>query len=318
VYIKCGENDPYNYFPIRDGLKPSTVGLKKLPMYSDPKKDSRFQFDNKFALYHEAKVVARNERLPKYYQNTLRTNLTEILKDIIQDLSVNHADNFAFMENALVCRLTGDELTFDDEFNLVSFKSNLAVPFVDALDAISMQISEDLVIHAIDETGDFASAIHLCHPNGWSAEQFIGLNFQAIHEGVPRMEKIVPKSLQMVRGIISSPFILERVAAISFRTDTLLNRHPEVPDHARHMPFDKELNPNLFMRLERQTVTGYKNSNAFLFTIKTYFVDCNQKHVDRSKHECIRSVFEINDPLVYSNKFINTNQAAVLSWLDEL
>lgn len=315
--IELTENDPFDYFPLYEGLKPSGVGLKKLPAYEDHQKNSRFQFDSLFYRYRASKIRSRNERLSKYYQNSGRVNPSLVIKSIVDELAAQHSSYFSFDGTWLKCFLTGNELRFDSEYRLLDQKTDLSVPYVDAFDAVAMQVPEDLILHSADAAGDFSSIVHLFHPNGWSAESSIGRSFSNLHEGVPRMNKVVPNATQMVQNLTRAPQVMERIAAISFRTDTILNRHPELPDAQRHRAFDRIDNPNLFLRLERQTVTGLPSISSFLFTIKTYFIDCNQKGRDERKHQCIRAVFEENDPNAFSHKFINKNRDQILAWLDE-
>ena len=316
--IELTENDPFDYFPLRDGLKPSGLGLKRLPAYGDPQKDSRFQFDSLFHRYRASKIRARNERLSKYYQNSRKVDPQPVIASLIDELTGVYPGYFSFDGSLLKCFLTGNEIRLDDRYRLLEQKTDLAIPYVDAFDAIAMQVSEDLILHSVDGNRDYSSIVHLFHPNGWSAESAIEQSFASLHGGVPRMNKIVPNMTQMVQSLIKAPHVLERIAAISFRTDTILNRHPDLPDAQRHRPFDRILNPNLFMRLERQTVTGFPQLASFLFTIKTYFIDCNQVGRDDFKHACIRAVFEGNQPHAFSYKFINENRAQVLAWLDGL
>lgn len=315
--IELTENDPFDYFPLKDGLKPSSVGLKRLPAYGDPQKDCRFQFDSLFHRYRASKIRARNERLSKYYQNSGAVDPQPVLASLVDELTTVYPNYFSFDGSLLKCYLTGNELRLDDRYRLVDQKTDLEIPYVDAFDAIAMQVSEDLILHSVDGTRDFSSIVHLFHPNGWSAESSVGQSFASLHQGVPKINRVIPNPTQMVLSLIRAPHVLERIAAISFRTDTILNRHPEQPDSQRHRPFDLVDNPCLFMRLERQTVTGFPQISSFLFTIKTYFVDCDQAGRDDLKHECIRAVFEQNDPNAFSHKFINENRAQVLAWLDE-
>ena len=315
--IELTENDPFDYFPLNEGLKPSSVGLKKLPAYEDHQKNSRFQFDALFYRYRASKIRSRNERLSKYYQNTGRVSSSPVIESIVDELTSQHPNYFSFDGTWLKCFLTGNELRFDAEYRLLDQKTDLSIPYVDAFDAVAMQVPEDLILHSADATGDFSSIVHLFHPNGWSAESSIGRSFSVLHQGVPRINKVIPNTTQMVQSLIKAPQILERIAAISFRTDTILNRHPELPDAQRHQPFDRVENPKLFLRLERQTVTGFPSISSFLFTIKTYFIDCDQRGRDEHKHQCIRAVFEENDPNAFSYKFINENRAQILAWLDE-
>jgi hypothetical protein len=85
-------------------------------------------------------------------------------------------------------------------------------------------------------------------------------------------------------------------------TDMRLNHHPEAP--ADHDPLDWEgrafdpAKPKLFVRTERQTLTGVPQVQAVLFTIRTYFEDVqsltqaqqNQLHdaIESMSHDTLR------------------------------
>lgn len=309
--IECGENDPYDYFPLKDGLKPSTVGLKKLPHHQENKKNQIFQFDEKFSLYRQNKVLLRDGALQRYYQRLSGLDLFPVLKFILTTLLKEHPDKFSFFSNTLFCHLTKETLHFDEKLNLIAQSTQLNTPYTDSLDALAAQVQEDLVVHHLSTDKDFSSAVHLFSPNGWSAEKAIGQSFDLIHTHVPRIDKIVPRPAQLLKGLIHSPHSLERVAAINFRTDSILNRHP---DFKKDQPFT-ESDPRLFMRFERQTTTGFPEIQSFLFSIKTYFVDCDQRNKDQEKHQQILKAFLDNDPLVNGQKFISENRDQVLKWL---
>lgn len=311
-FIECGENDPLEYFPLKDGLKPTQMGLKKLPNYDLEKKNNIFQFDNKFSLFRELKVLQRSENLKMYYQNNGRLDLKPVIEHIVRTLLLEHPDKFSLENNKLHCHLTNETLFFSNDFKLTHQITNLSVPYVDAFDALSSQVQEDLVVHTLFGEDDFTSVAHLFSPNGWSAEWAINQSFKFIHEGVSKIDKVVPRPHQMLRGLIQSGYVFERVAAINFRTDTKLNRHPEIKIDEPFCP----ANPKLFMRFERQTTTGFKDINSFLFTIRTYFVDCDQRLKDKEKHaQIVRALREAHED-ANANKFLRANKENVLKWLE--
>lgn len=321
--VQLGDHDPLDYFPLYQGMKPSSAQMKVMKPETGNLKTNIFQIDNKWAIYREAKEEARKERLGKYYQ-TLNHETSQkdiaVCKYIIDTLLTEYPQHFSNKTidglNYLSCSLSQEILVYNDQLDLVAEKSiiHTAVPFVDLYDALAMQVSEDLVVYSkLDESSHATSRIHLSHANGWSAEWAVGQNFQYIHEGVPRITQIMPRMEPIVQSLFKLPRPIERVGAISFRTDTLLNRHPEVPENLMHQAFDKDNYPHLFMRVERQTVSSFVAEAKFLFTIKTYFVDC--KHPDMTKRNAVIEAFTNLNEKAYKYEWMRDNQNQVLEWL---
>jgi hypothetical protein len=296
-----------DFFPLYDGLKPSSMGL--LP-FSKHKK--RFLINEKsFKMFRKNKELCRKERLSKYYRHTSK-KYPEIVKFIIQTLLKEYPEYFQskFANNVLTlqCKLTEEELKFDLEGNLVDYKSKLK--FVDAMDALAMQVPEDLVVHDFGKNGrDFASSIHLCACNGWSAEEAIGRGFDHIHKGVKGIKRIIPNTLKMMVFIATKLISFERLAAISFKTTSYLNRHPDF----EHI-YDKPFRSKMHIRLERQTVTGFSGAtNAFLFTIRTFVYDVFDK--SRLRREAVSKVFENPPEKSYAYEVIMKHRDKVLKKL---
>lgn len=326
-----------DFFPLYGGkIKPSSMGLKKLREYESEQKEENktFLFGPSFAEFRQNKEECRNERLSKYYQST-SDKYPEIIEYIVKTLSFENRDFFSIEEldslTILNCHLTNESLYFNSNWDLVNFKSNLTTPFVDAVDALSMQVSEDIVIHKVPngqlnplksekEKRDYASHIHLVHCNGWDAEWAINNTFDFVHKSVPRISSIIPNSSRMMLSFLNQGFRFERIAAISFKTTPYLTRH-----HSDINQWGKEFNkeePYLTSRVERQTVRGFKESEAYLFTIKTYLyhIGPNEKTEDkeradkRLKDAC--SVFENPDEKSYSfNVIKNLLSLGILDYL---
>jgi len=316
---KLGHSDPHNYFEqaIGDGtIKPSTPRMSMIPSkkYENPVKNKIFQIDPEyFHIYRNTKLKAREERLSKYYQRTESDN-ERVIEFIVDKLVEEYPDLFEYwyyednvwLPHHLRCHLTGDNLMFDQNWKLTAHKV-----YIDSFDALAMQVPEDLVIHYSNSDRDYAGYIHLCHANGWNAEWAIDKDFQWVHKEVENIDKMIPRPKALVDGIIKSGRTTERVGAISFRTNTELNRHPDdEPEDANK--FNAE-NPELYMRVERQTINPFPDEGCFLFTIKTYFVNCD--HPEADKRDKIIKAFEKDTTKVYSHWFFDKYKDQVLEWL---
>ena len=316
-FVNIGDTDSLNYNPIQVGEIPKSSGrMKPLPGYEDPERNKIFQFDEHFQKHRDAKLAVRDLEFTDKYYRTQGELPKSVRKFIIDKLLTENSEYFSWNNNILFCFLTKESLQFDEELNYV--KTHYGIQYRDTLDALAMQVPEDLVIHALsdDKTKDFAEQVHLCHANGWSADWAINRDFRYIHAGIPGIEKIIPHPEKLVAGIIRSGRTSERVGAISFRTDTRLNRHPDLDgtEH-EHKPFNPQ-EPKLHMRFERQTITGFPDASRFLFTIRTYFVNCKQE--DKEEQQKIIDAFKNTDvEKVYSSNFLMKHRDDIVKWLED-
>lgn len=326
-------NQELDFFPLYDGLKPSSMGLKKLNKFdSNPEERNKiFLFGDSFKTFRKSKEECRADKLEDYYQSV--REYPEIIEYIISVLSDQNRDHFQVSKDRdlikLECFLTDETLWFNDKYDLVNQKTNLSIPFVDAFDALAMQLPEDLVIHHVpngqlnplkseEEKRDFAGKIHLMNCNGWDAKWAIDQTFNYIHKGVPRIDKIIPNAMRMMMSFFNKDIIYERIAAISFKTSKILNRHEKFIDlWKRELKEDFDLT----IRVERQTVIGFPKSEAFLFTIRTYIyeVDSRKSSIDqelaKKRNESVIKVFENPDEKSYAYDIILKHQKAVLDRL---
>jgi hypothetical protein len=138
----------------------------------------------------------------------------------------------------------------------------------------------------------------------------------SIHAPVPGMERINQRSREINLACLNKgPFVR---FAWGLSTDTHLNHHPQPPEgtssqqwHGRKFNPGK---PELFMRVERQTLNGFKSAGLVLFTIRTYFymVTSLNTHHKQLLLNAIKSMTE--DTLRY--KGINAYKNDICHWLE--
>ncbi len=320
---------PAAYFPLASGRYEVKTGLH--PFGSDfgngPADALVFQLDREFARYRATKIAARAERLSKYYvEHAYEPAVARAVANfLVNRLVAEHPQWFVLQrispaQGWLGCTLTGEALLFDSDMNLIDMQAHESAhpPYVSILDALACQIAEDLaVISLAGGHRHWLSALHLCYPNRWAAEDKIGGDFAALHGPVPGMEKINARSQALIDAMVHrGPYVR---FAWGLSADAHLNQHPRPPSAiATSTPCELIFNrarPKLVLRVERQVLWGLPHVGAALFTIRTYLTDC--RHIKRDSQRLaslVSAVASMNDEeLAY--KGLARSRDEILAWL---
>ncbi|MFQ4144198.1 DUF3445 domain-containing protein [Chlorogloeopsis sp. ULAP02] len=319
-----------SYFPLDNGryeVKPGLIAFGS-DLGNGVADRQVFQIDDNFADYREVKLSARAESLGKYYQtcNYSTDVASAIARFIIHRLTKEHPHHFQVEQQAhskitLHSRLSGETFYLDGNWQLLSFQTNgkpIFPPYASILDALATQIQEDMTVICRAANGsNWLSAVHLCYPNHWSAEDKIGKNFNAIHTPVAGMEKINRRADAIVNTMITHKPMVRFAWGLS--TDTRLNHHPKSPTNIpiqqwQGRNFDP-YNPQLYLRIERQVVWGLPEYQAALFTIRTYFRDCSAIKKDPQLRSKLVSAIQsmTSESLIY--KGLTESKDSILAWL---
>lgn len=271
------------YFPLSSGHYAIKPGFYRLGHdFGNGAADSRlFQLDRQFGHYRQTKQSARSEDLDKYccFTDAGRTREPMLNRFVIAQLCAEYPEQFHLQQTGdrlhLECHLSGDRLEFaaDGRYrDCRPAETNIAPPYHSGLDALAMQIQEDLALVCLNGTENRLCAIHLCQPNHWAPREKIGRDFTGVHEPVPGMEKINAKAAQLLQACLQQgPFVR---FAWGIATDDRLNHHPEAPprwdaEAWSGRDFDPA-DPAAWLRVERQTLYGLPHINSVLFGIRTY------------------------------------------------
>ncbi|MBW4688468.1 MAG: DUF3445 domain-containing protein [Komarekiella atlantica HA4396-MV6] len=317
------------YFPLMSGRYEVKPGMMPFgSCLSNSEADQQvFQIDDNFSHYRQAKLLARAERLSKYYQtcNYSKAVAGAIARLIINRLIQEYPNHFCCqksIDNTWIFhnQLTKETLYLDADWELQQVQGSAVPPYASTLDALAAQMQEDLTVICRAVNGsNWLSAVHLCYPNHWSAEAKIGKDFATIHAPVAGIEKINRRADAIANTMIDHKPMVR--FAWGLGTDTRLNHHPQAPSGMslsqwRGRNFDPQ-HPRLYLRIERQVIWGLPEYEAALFTIRTYFRDCSvvkQDPVLRPKlYTAIQSM--TSESLVY--KGLAESQASILEWLDK-
>lgn len=311
------------YLPFLSGKYEVTPGLKPLPVEQGLSVDDEaciFQFDDFFEVYARNKRLCRRENPQKYILTERLPVETEqtIVAFCVNRLVREHPHLFELKPHPagylLYCRQTQQKFILSPKYKLIShlsFYSNL-------WDALADQIQEDMAIWQLTEYDDYLAAIHLCAPNYWSPAEKIGQPFSTVHLPVAGMETLRKQYRPMLEAIVRKGSFVR--FAWGLTTDCRLNHHPEPSpmvdaDEWAGRQFDPQ-NPALFVRVERQTLTGFPDVNALMFTIRTYFQPVAQ--LDPEARQGLQAAIATmsEESLVY--KGLSESKDIILAWMKKV
>lgn len=316
------------YFPIDRGLYEVAPGLRPLGFdFGNEYYDNKiFQITDEFSVFRQNMLDCRDERLSKYFliENLSSKRLLTLTKFIVNRLLEEYPNLFIFDGKIFTCSHTGDIIEFDENFLLLSYSSPdlMKTPVTHALDALSLQVPEDLayVCREKDDsnTFDYLALLHLCTPSHWSAEDKIGKNFFDIHRPIPGIDKINKIADKLVETIIHrGPFTR---FIWSFVTDKRLNHHPIAPEGKDQIiwtgrTFNSEQAIPFYFRVERQVTYGFAEDEGSLFTINVSFLTGHEVKADSHMRDQLISALLSMSPESRIYKGVETCFDELVNWL---
>lgn len=267
---------PAQYFPFESGKYSTAPGLYKLGTdFGNGAADGRiFQIDKQWFKYRDNKDSCHHENPGKYYcyLDDRPDRQKEVCNFIMGHLTQEYPDYFSLtkQEESYVfqSRLSGELLYFDQEGRLLE-----PARYANLLDALAFQVQEDLAVWQMEGEKDWMSHIHLSAPNHWAPRDKIGLPFSGVHTPVAEMEQMRARYQPMLKSLLRGGSYMR--FAWGLATDTRLNHHPEAPPGQEQATWEgRSFEPNkpeLYLRIERQTLSGLYETQTVLFTIRTYF-----------------------------------------------
>jgi hypothetical protein len=305
---------PAEYFPIARGVYGVTAGLRPFGTdFGNGPADRRvFQIDDQFSAFRESKLACRRDRLSKYLAASDFSPAVEraVVGWFADRLTAEHPNLFeADAGGNLNCRLTGDSVGLSEN----------APPagYVSVIDALANQVAEDVCVVRNDGTRDWLAFGHVFSPGHWSIDRKIGLDFAAVHEPVPGIEKINRSAAAFVSAMVHRPPAVR--FAWGFGTDDRLNHHPDPPagvDPAawRGRSFDPA-NPRFFLRIERQITWGLPAVSAAVFVIRVFHLSGESIRADPVRRELLKSALLSMSPQALRYKGLAGSVDAVVEWL---
>lgn len=310
---------PARYFPLEKGLYEVVPGLYKLGFdFGNGAADARlFQIDEQFPLYRENKLACRKERLAKYVcEADFSAEKSEVVCRFIADrLHGEYPDLFRWDGGVFTSALTQETFRFDENMRLLP-----GTPYANAFDALCSQLQEDIaVVSRRPDKSNWLSALHLCSPSHWAAEDKIGKDFKFIHGPVPHFEKLNKASDGLVEAMIhKGPYVR---FIWSFVTDQRLNHHTEAPPgwdpvKWKGRIFHPENPDNPFhFRVERQVIHGLPEVESALFGIRVSFLSGQEVRNSPEKNRLLRSALFSMSPEARVYKGVAHCFDELVAWL---
>jgi hypothetical protein len=273
-----------DYFPLAHGRYDVAAGLK--PLGDKP----TFEIDGQYLRYMAAKEASWQDDPGKYHlQSRFDPGLHgAIARHAMQSLAATYPDFFAVEPARFHNRLLGltAELDLDGLKVLAVTRASALLPGGEAIYAgvdftglalftfLALQTQEDWAVTATDpaDGAEWLGALSISFPNHWAPEEKIGRSFAEVHVPVAGIAPLVKAAPALIDTVIKKgPW--ERFAW-GVSTDTVLNHHPANPDDPARTLTDyspEGAGRGTWLRIERQTLTGFPAHHGALFTIRTYF-----------------------------------------------
>ncbi|CAF1909314.1 unnamed protein product [Rotaria magnacalcarata] len=246
------------YRPFRDGPFQMTMGLQSLPTHEwiqiDP--NYRQQIQLKQRLLNSPR---RNDLF--VYKDEAYAASMETLKMLIAYLPFKYPN--MFQRNNSKTKIMN--LITKQTFNLI--ESDHLHP----LEIAAYLVQEDLVIMQRDPTEEIyhANALAVCFPSGWLPKSKFGLSLAAVHmPQVPFFQDKLRISMERYFLKLKEEKPVQRVNWTLQIGDNLCSI--EIGDNQNETITKENAGQLMYLRCERQTLRRLPESDAILFTIKTY------------------------------------------------
>ena len=217
-----------------------------------------------------------------------------------RELLVDHADHHVGRvrlspeAHACVCGFIAERLAaeYPDRFTREALAGQ-------SFEQLAMQVPEDLAIVCAEQdadgqiTKDWLAAAHICIPSGWDPAAQLGESFARIHRAVQVSEAKRFLIKDGHRADYVGQMLRCRPPHVRFiwtlQVGDALNRNPRTRRPPKALVIDGESGePNVWFRVERQTLSAFPEVGAVLFTIRTYLYPLAEIMVDERRRAALK------------------------------
>lgn len=280
---------PTPYYPYENGRYEAKAGLYKLGQHPvhDRIETHVFMIDRDYARYIAGKVEVHRTALHRHY---LQAALTPAMRETVTRfmatrVAEEYPDGFTWdaERSVLTNRWLGWSARLDFGTGAVTVVERGDGPLahlvadvtpLDAFDFLALNVPEDLAIWTREPgtAQEWLPLVHICAPHHWDPREKVGKAFFAVHAPVADAAAMIAAAEKMARAVIEQgPFVR---FAWGMAANDVLNHHPDA-DHAgdrtQEGDEDEAAWAGMFVRVERQTLWGFPDVQAALFTIRPYW-----------------------------------------------
>ncbi|GMA14825.1 DUF3445 domain-containing protein [Deinococcus metallilatus] len=324
---------PVLYRPFLSGRYAVSAGLYRLGVQPVPwvgegvVETHTFALDREYPRFVASKVAAHRRALHEYAGEAgLTPDLREeALTFIARTLAAESDGGMTWDGRTFRNAALGWAADLDPRRGSVEALARFAAPLADlvmevtpvnALDFLGLNAPEDLALVARDpRTGqDWLAAAHVLSPQHWDPRDKLGRDFVAVHTPVAGSGPMNATAPRLVDAVITrGPFV--RFAwgvAMSDRLD----HHPAAPpdaDRAGSTRFDPD---GAFLRVERQTLTGFPAAHGALFTIRPSTSPLREAVANPAHAAALAAALRTMTPEQVTYKGLDGLLPDLLAWLD--
>ena len=322
---------PTLYRPFLSGVYSVSAGLFRLgsqpiPWREDGHPESHtFALDHTYARFVASKAAAHRRALHEYageanLSPALREAALSFIARTLADESggVMTWDGVSFRNTLL-----GWEAGLDLRRGSIESLSRSHAPLshlaadlepLNALDMLGLSTQEDLALIARGPGGDWLAATHVLSPQHWDPRDKLGRDFVHVHTPVAGSGPMNASAARLVDAVIDrGPFVR---FAWGVSVGDRLDHHPAAPpdcDRAESTRFSPD---GAFLRVERQTLTGFPGADGALFTIRPYTYPLREAVRTPEQARALAAALRSMTPDQVEYKGLGTLLDNLLGWLD--
>lgn len=324
---------PTLYRPFLSGTYTVSAGLyrlgaQRLPWLEEPRAEEHtFALDRDYPRFVASKVGAHRRALHEYAGEAgLTPELREAGLTFVARTLAAESDGVMTWDGRTFRHLAlGWAADLDLRRGSVEALDRFAAPLgdlvaavtpVNALDFLGLNAPEDLALLARDpRTGqDWLAAAHVLSPQHWDPRDKLGRDFVAVHAPVAGSGPMNAAAPRLVDAVITrGPFVR---FAWGVAMDDRLDHHPAAPpgaDRAASTRFDPD---GAFLRVERQTLTGFPDVHGALFTIRPYTYPLREAVAHPAHARALAAALRSMTPEQVTYKGLGTLLPDLLAWLE--
>lgn len=322
---------PALYRPFLSGTYSVSAGLFRLgeqpiPWREDGQSEAHtFALDREYPRFVASKTAAHRRALHEYAgEAALSPELREgALTHIARTLAADSQGLIHWQGRTLRNDLLGWEAELELRWGAVGPLRRFGAPHaglvadiqpVNALDFLGLNTQEDLALIARGPGGDWLAATHVLSPQHWDPRDKLGRDFVAVHAPVAGSGPLNATAPRLVDAVITrGPFVR---FAWGLSLEDRLDHHPAAPPGADRRPGSRFDPDAAFVRVERQTLTGFAAAQGALFTIRPLTTPLREAAATPAQAAALAQALRSMTPEQVGYKGLGSWLPGLLRWLD--